>query len=219
MLLQNQEIVDPAIPDAVTPASSGGGHPVLAGADAPTSHRDPVIPTADAPMTSNACSPRVPGDAVPPMGYWCSVTMFFPSKTRWVSICAVETPAHIRWFRPTRGVCPRCSLREIKQRGKGQVVVRYLAGALGKATSAGGQGIVLAAMCSCAFGTIPVESAGAIPGQTQRVITDEIASVTAGDVNPAFDEDDQFPNDDAPAPGDHAPSLRRLSRCGYSSRR
>lgn len=44
--------VDPATSDAVALASSGGGHPVNPGADAPTyENSDPVIPGADATMT------------------------------------------------------------------------------------------------------------------------------------------------------------------------
>lgn len=38
--------VDPAIPDAFTPASPGDGDPVVPGADAPNCDGDPVMPTA-----------------------------------------------------------------------------------------------------------------------------------------------------------------------------
>lgn len=66
-----QDDADPTIPDAAALACSGSGNPVPPGADAPNIDGDPMLPIADAPMTSHACAPSVPGDVVLRRGSWC----------------------------------------------------------------------------------------------------------------------------------------------------
>lgn len=75
-----QDTVDPAITDAVAPASSGDGNHVVLGAGAPKCDGDPMMPSTGAPITSRVCAPRVQDDVVLRRRYWCLFTMFSFSK-------------------------------------------------------------------------------------------------------------------------------------------
>ena len=124
-------MVDPAIPD---------GDPVVPGVDTLKCESDPVMPIAGAPMTARACAPRVPGGVVPSRElFGVSTTVLSSSETliMYQSVSAKLPRLSEEGGVPDPRVCPRYSLREIEQRGRGELVARNLEGAFGEAALGG----------------------------------------------------------------------------------